>query len=379
MKDGRTPFPVVLGDGEKDDVIITACSLCGKIIAVDVDLAVGQHVLCPYCGKKFSWSENASVQEQHTENESQRREKGERAREDWRIGEAPKEDLRSRQRLAKPDKGRIASILSRYEEKLRNREWVRSTITHALVVVGLLVAATVAFSLFFHYRIEIDTRLELRNGLAEFIRSNHQMLTDRYSQYSASVRNLRNEMWYSRGDRTTMDRLRVQVSRLLKVQSAIDAVERDFSEVAPRLDEMSIEEIKSTQDRLSRCVRALTMRFERFEADPLGSGEKAQMFSHVSLRYDVPQSGTRSEAMPQRNTDRKDWSSAVQNVRLLSKTGSEARLQAQIDAIIAKLKNANYSFDIKLLDEMNLEDRLAVLSEMLYDVEKQKRRIVNDN
>ena len=149
MKDGRTPFPVVLGDGEKDDVIITACSLCGKIIAVDVDLAVGQHGLCPYCGKKFSWSENASVQEQHTENESQRREKGERAREDWRIGEAPKEDLRSRQRFAKPDKGRIASILSRYEEKLRNREWVRSTITHALVVVGLLVAATVAFSLFF--------------------------------------------------------------------------------------------------------------------------------------------------------------------------------------------------------------------------------------
>jgi len=35
------------------------CKICGKTIELPIELAEGQHVLCPYCGKKFSYSSSS--------------------------------------------------------------------------------------------------------------------------------------------------------------------------------------------------------------------------------------------------------------------------------------------------------------------------------
>ena len=35
--------------------MILTCSLCGAELESDVDIAIGQHVICPFCEQKFTY------------------------------------------------------------------------------------------------------------------------------------------------------------------------------------------------------------------------------------------------------------------------------------------------------------------------------------
>ena len=286
--------------------------------------------------------------------------------------EGPKKD--EEKEAKKEKKSKIRSLAARYHEKAKDRDWVKSIITRTLVFTGAVVLAIVLAVLYVLYHAEIDTRIELRNGLAEFIRSNHQMMTDRHKQYSALIRNVRNEMWTARGDNERMNRLRRDVSELQCIQGAIDDLEKEFAEVAPRLDAMSVDGIKGTQANLSSRVSKLVAVFREFDMRE-SKGEEFPESQPQPLRQErAPETPRSTVAEPQRNIGVEKPQPAKRQLRQSERPRADHSqlLQSQIDRMVKQLKDANYSFDLNLLKGMSLEQQKEVLGEMLYDVKMLK-------
>ena len=357
------------------------CEVCGEYIEVDDKIVIGQHVLCPFCNKKFSYSGEKSEHEPPS-NESESVSK---------PSEGPKKDEEEEAKEEK--KSKIRSLAARYHEKAKDRDWVKSIITRTLVFTGAVVLAIVLAVLYVLYHAEIDTRIELRNGLAEFIRSNHQMMTDRHKQYSALIRNVRNEMWTARGDNARMNRLRRDVSELQCIQGAIDDLEKELAKVAPQLDAMSVDGIKGTQANLSSRVSKLVAVFREFdmreskgeefpESQPLPaegdcpSRESIVQSPHAQpLRQErAPETPRSTVAEPQRNIGVEKPQPAKRQLQQSERprVDHSQLLQSQIDRMVKQLKDANYPFDLNLLKGMSLEQQKEVLGEMLYDVKMLK-------
>lgn len=359
------------------------CEVCGEYIEVDDNIVIGQHVLCPFCNQKFSYSGEKPESEAPSEEPES----------ESKASEEPKKDVKKGGKEEK--KSKIRSLAARYHEKAKDRDWVKSIITRTLVVTGAMVLAIVLSVLYVLYHAEIDTRIELRNGLAEFIRSNHQMMTDRHKQYSALIRNIRNDMWMARGDNARMNRLRRDVSELQCIQGAIDDLENEFAAVAPRLDAMSVDGIKSTQAGLSSRVSKLIAVFREFdlreskgeqfpELQPQPAEENCSS-RELSVQLPCAQP-PRQESAP--GTPRPAVAEPPRTVvvekpqpakpRLQQserpRVDPSQRLQSQIDRLVKQLKEANYPVDMNLLKGMSLEQQKEVLGEMLYDVKMLKGR-----
>ena len=345
------------------------CDLCKEYIVVDDNIVVGQHVLCPFCKRKFSYRGEDMEPKPHAEKKVV-------------DGKTSKKTEDEKKGTKKKKMGRIAS---QYRGKIADREWVKSTITRSLAVAGAFAFAVVLAVLYVQYHAEIDTRIELRNTLAEFIRSNHQMLQDRYSQYSLAIRNCRNDMWNSRGKSEEMRLLRERVDSLLRVQSAIDEVERMFASVAPRLDEMDVGEIKKTQQDLSVRISRISSRFENTEVDPLASLKVPERRVVTVVAEDIePKTTPYASATVPRIVVEPRRPIEVRNAQPVPRTekrskvrqsvDNTARLQDQIDKIVIELKDANYPFDMSSLDGRSIEEKLSILVEMRDDVRMQKKR-----
>ena len=241
-------------------------------------------------------------------------------------------------------------------------------------MTGAVALAIVLSVLYVLYHAEIDTRIELRNGLAEFIRSNHQMMTDRHKQYSALIRNVRNDMWVARGDKARMNRLRRDVSELQCILGAIDDLEKEFAKVAPQLDAMSIDSIKSTQADLSSRVSKLVAVFREFDLRESKGEEFSESLPQPPRQGSAPEKPRPAGAEPRHSiVAEKPQFARPQLQRSERPMADHSKLlQSQIDRMVKQLKDANYSFDLNLLKGMSLEQQKEVLGEMLYDVKMLK-------
>lgn len=359
------------------------CEVCGEYIEVDDKIVIGQHVLCPFCNKKFSYSGERLDPEASAE-------KSELSKSPEELKKIAKLEIKNEKPETKKEKkSKIRSLAARYHEKAKDREWVKSIITRTLAVTGAVALAIVLSVLYVLYHAEIDTRIELRNGLAEFIRSNHQMMTDRHKQYSALIRNVRNDMWAARGDKAKMNRLRRDVTELQCIQGAIDDLEKEFAKVAPQLDSMSIDSIKSTQADLSSRVSKLVavfrecdLRESRGEEFPESlpqptegncppRGSIVQLPQAQPPRQEIAPETPRPAGVEPRHSivaEKPQFARPQLQRSERPRADHSKLLQSQIDRMVKQLKDANYPFDLNLLKGMSLEQQKEVLGEMLYDV-----------
>lgn len=364
---------------EKHDKLVK-CASCGEIIVVDESIEIGQHILCPYCDKKFSYVEK-----------------------DSEISKQLKIVKNQKSSLGKIDldlseKKEVVRIKAKYEDKARHREWKRTTITRVIAFTGVFLALVACVVAYFVYHAAINTRIEVRNALALYISENSKVLSDKHSQYSMSIRECRNGIWQCRDDEDRSYKYRREILRFESAQREIDAIINAFAEVAPRLDSMSTTELKVSQAGLAMQMQSLIARINKIGFSPPVFPATSKIFEELKkepaaevsakvVQDSVAQTKV-ADTLPKSET-------VVEQPVAITVTPSQAQGIApnaeettpvettrnrdeidpsRIDALIAELKRANYSFDPESLKQYNLPMQKMLLEEMLEDVKMLKRK-----
>ncbi len=364
---------------EKHDKLVK-CASCGEIIVVDECIEIGQHILCPYCDKKFSYIER-----------------------DSEISRQLKIVKNAKSSLGKIDldlseRKEVVRIKAKYEDKARHREWKRTTITRTIAFAGVFLALVACIIAYFVYHAAINTRIEIRNALALYISENSKVLSDKHSQYSMSIRECRNEIWKSRDDEDRTYKYRREILRFESAQREIDAIIHAFANVAPRLDSMNTTELKVAQAGLAMQMQSLIARINKigfsppvFSATPKvfeESGNEPAIETSVKREQETVAQTKVADALPKPETVVEHPISATVNpsqpqgvsantqevVPVEAPCNRDEIDQSCIDALIAELKRANYSFDPESLKQYNLPMQKMLLEEMLEDVKMLKKK-----
>lgn len=321
------------GEEKKDKLV--KCPLCGEIIVVDDDIAIGQHVQCPYCDRKFSYIEKDAEIAKHL-----------------KIAKGPKSAF-GKIDLDLKERKEVVRIKAKYEDKTRHREWKRKVITRGIAFAGGVLALATSVVAYFAYQTAINTRIEIRNALAQYISDNSKVLQDKHSQYAKSIRECRDELWKHRDDAGLSYQLRSKIQLFESVQNEIDEVINAFSDVAPRLDSMNTTELKVAQAELAIQMKSVIIRIDRIGFSP--------------PVIPPPPPSTRPPNNPPAVTP-----SCPPHLPHPPKPGVID--QACIDALIEKLKRTGYSFDPALLKQYDLPTQKEILEEMLDDVKRRKEK-----
>jgi len=360
---------VTCPEDAREPMLVT-CQHCGKTVVVDDDLNVGQHVLCPYCEKKFAYLKGGAEGPlvKAGEGEGARTVCGKKAK---KLGVLSRKMRLRKEGLRPGEKKEIVLIKARFEEKARKREWERMLMTRLAACALFAVALIGAVVVYFVYQSAIDTRLVVRNALARYMSDNSHVLRECHSQYDASVRKCRNFLWKHRDEDEFARLLRARIVRFQGVQSEIEDVLQSIGDVAPRLDSMSVEELKVAQAGLTMQINSLGVHMRsigldvpmfvasrppcepkkdvRPAAEPVRSHAEKPM---VHLAESRPKTGMPSGGEVSRNPP------AAQDKELS---------QADIDMLVRRLKDLKYGFDPQALKRYGLQEQKLILDEMLDD------------